>query len=146
MPGVPGGASGSLASTQCTMLSVKSCSPHEMNILVPVMEYSPGLPSTGTALVDTCPRSEPHWGSVRHIVPVISPEMRGGSHVSLSSSVACAIMVLIAPLESPGNMSQVQLAAAIISDWMSASDMGRPWPPYASGNDSACQPFSAYIL
>ena len=33
----PGGASGSRASTRCTMLSVKSCSPAVMKILVPVI-------------------------------------------------------------------------------------------------------------
>mmetsp|Transcript_22945 Transcript_22945/g.58374 ORF Transcript_22945/g.58374 Transcript_22945/m.58374 type:complete len:201 (+) Transcript_22945:1045-1647(+) len=37
MPFVPAGAPGSLASTQCTMFSVMSCSPHEMKILVPLM-------------------------------------------------------------------------------------------------------------
>ena len=36
MPRVPGGASGRRASTMCTMFSVRSCSPLEMKILVPV--------------------------------------------------------------------------------------------------------------
>ena len=36
MPFTPGGASGSLASTKCTMFSVRSCSPAEMKILVPL--------------------------------------------------------------------------------------------------------------
>ena len=36
MPRLPAGASGSLASTKCTMLSAKSCSPLVMKILVPV--------------------------------------------------------------------------------------------------------------
>mmetsp|Transcript_25265 Transcript_25265/g.84081 ORF Transcript_25265/g.84081 Transcript_25265/m.84081 type:complete len:392 (-) Transcript_25265:160-1335(-) len=146
MPAVPAGASGSRARTQCTMLSVMSCSPHEMKIFVPEMEYSPSAPSMGTALVVTWPRSEPHCGSVRHMVPVISPEMREGSHSSLRSSDPCAMIVLIAPLDRPGNISHVQFAAAIISDCTSASDIGSPCPPYCSGKESACQPFSAYIL
>ena len=37
MPLVPPGASGRRASTRWTMFSVRSCSPAEMNILVPVM-------------------------------------------------------------------------------------------------------------
>ena len=35
MPFVPAGASGRRASTRCTMLSVKSCSPPVMKIFVP---------------------------------------------------------------------------------------------------------------
>mmetsp|Transcript_25623 Transcript_25623/g.55387 ORF Transcript_25623/g.55387 Transcript_25623/m.55387 type:complete len:228 (-) Transcript_25623:444-1127(-) len=105
MPLVPSGAPGSRASTQCTMFSVMSCSPQEMKILVPVMRYEPS--SANSAFVVTCPRSEPHCGSVKHIVPVNSPEIIGGSHLSLSSSVAWSRMVLIAPLERPGNMSHV---------------------------------------
>jgi hypothetical protein len=35
-PLVPGGASGSRASTRWTMFSVRSCSPAEMKILLPV--------------------------------------------------------------------------------------------------------------
>ena len=37
MPLMPGGASGSFASTRWTMFSVRSCSPAEMKIFVPVM-------------------------------------------------------------------------------------------------------------
>jgi hypothetical protein len=37
MPLVPAGASGSRASTRWTMLSVKSCSPAVMKILVPLI-------------------------------------------------------------------------------------------------------------
>mmetsp|Transcript_28950 Transcript_28950/g.68342 ORF Transcript_28950/g.68342 Transcript_28950/m.68342 type:complete len:241 (+) Transcript_28950:639-1361(+) len=58
MPLMPSGASGNRASTQCTMLSVRSWSPHEMKILVPVMEKLPS--PLGTALVDTWARSLPH--------------------------------------------------------------------------------------
>ena len=41
MPLVPAGASGSRASTKCTMFSLRSCSPAEMKIFVPVMRYVP---------------------------------------------------------------------------------------------------------
>ncbi len=37
MPRVPAGASGSRASTRCTMFCVRSCSPALMKILVPVI-------------------------------------------------------------------------------------------------------------
>jgi hypothetical protein len=37
IPLMPGGASGSLASTRWRMFSVRSCSPAEMKILVPVI-------------------------------------------------------------------------------------------------------------
>ena len=37
IPRVPGGASGSFASTRCSMFSPRSCSPAEMKIFVPVM-------------------------------------------------------------------------------------------------------------
>mmetsp|Transcript_56474 Transcript_56474/g.156141 ORF Transcript_56474/g.156141 Transcript_56474/m.156141 type:complete len:201 (-) Transcript_56474:527-1129(-) len=85
MPFVPAGAPGRRARTQWTMLSTISWSPHEMKILVPLILYDPS--ACGSALVLTWPRSEPHWGSVRHIVPVNSPLMSGGSHLFLSSSV-----------------------------------------------------------
>mmetsp|Transcript_51535 Transcript_51535/g.102199 ORF Transcript_51535/g.102199 Transcript_51535/m.102199 type:complete len:313 (-) Transcript_51535:244-1182(-) len=137
-----GGASGRRASTQCTMLSVKSWSPHEMKILVPVMLYESGSLSLTlglfTALVMTWPRSLPHPGSVKHMVPMVSPLTRSGRYLALSSSEPCMRSVLMAPLLRPGNMPKVQLAAAIISLWMSARDMGRFCPPNSSGKLSPC--------
>ena len=60
---------------------------HEMKILVPEIAYVPSPLST--ALVTTCPRSEPHCGSVRHMVPVNSPLTRGGRYLSLSLRCPC---------------------------------------------------------
>ncbi len=57
MPLLPAGASGSLASTKCTMFSVRSCSPAVMKILVPVMAYEPS--PLGLAFVRKIPKSVP---------------------------------------------------------------------------------------
>ncbi len=72
MPLVPGGASGRRASTRWTMFSDRSCSPAEMKIFVPVMAYAPS--ASGSARVRRMPRSVPQCGSVRHIVPVHTPD------------------------------------------------------------------------
>ena len=74
MPLLPAGASGSRASTRCTMLPAMSCSPAVMKILVPLIEWEPS--PFGTALVFSRPRSVPQCGSVRHMVPVHSPLTR----------------------------------------------------------------------
>ena len=50
------------------MFSAMSCSPAEMKILLPVSLYVPS--ACGSAFVRSRPRSVPHCGSVRHIVPV----------------------------------------------------------------------------
>mmetsp|Transcript_7748 Transcript_7748/g.22019 ORF Transcript_7748/g.22019 Transcript_7748/m.22019 type:complete len:220 (-) Transcript_7748:372-1031(-) len=138
MPLMPGGASGRRASTQWRMLSVKSCSPQLMKILVPEILYLP--PSMGSALVATWARSEPQWGSVRHMVPVHSPETSLARYLDLTRSSPWAMRVLMAPLDRPGNMVQVQLAVAVISDWTRARDVGMPWPPNSSGKERPCQP------
>ena len=54
------------------MFSVRSCSPEEMKILVPVILKLPS--ASGSARVRSRPRSVPQWGSVRHMVPVHCPE------------------------------------------------------------------------
>ncbi len=77
IPAVPGGASGSRASTRCTICSVRSCSPPVMNTFVPVMRWVPS--AAGSARVRRRPRSVPAWGSVRHIVPLHSPLARRGT-------------------------------------------------------------------
>ena len=76
MPFVPGGASGTRASTRCTMFAAMSCSPLEMKIFVPVSAYEPS--PCGSAFVRSMPRSVPQCGSVRHIVPVHSPDTSFG--------------------------------------------------------------------
>ena len=122
MPLVPAGASGSRARTACTMFEVKSCSPHEMKILVPEIEYEPS--SRGSARVVSWPRSEPHCGSVRHIVPVNSPATSGGRYFALRASEPWASSVLMHPFERPANMPHDQHAVAIISPCTSASETG----------------------
>ncbi len=72
MPLVPIGASGRRASTRWMMFAAMSCSPLEMKILVPVIAYEPS--PFGSALVRSRPRSVPQCGSVRHMVPVHSPD------------------------------------------------------------------------
>ena len=47
--------------------------------LVPEIEYDPS--ARRSALVVTWPRSEPHCGSVRHMVPVASPEISWGAYL-----------------------------------------------------------------
>ena len=51
------------------------------------------------ALVEICVRSDPHWGLVRHMVPVHSPETMRCMNFSFSALVPCACRVLMAPLE-----------------------------------------------
>jgi hypothetical protein len=58
------------------MFSAMSCSPAEMKILVPVIEYEPS--ACGSALLRRMPRSVPQCGSVRHIVPVHTPDTSFG--------------------------------------------------------------------
>ena len=84
MPLTPGGASGSRAKTRWMMLSVKSCSPPVMNILVPVIANVPS--ACGSARVFSKPRSEPQCASVRHIVPVHCPAMIGRRNTSFCQS------------------------------------------------------------
>ena len=58
------------------MLSVRSCSPAEMKIFVPVMGSC--RRRCGTAVVRIRPRSVPQCGSVRHMVPVQLPSASFG--------------------------------------------------------------------
>ena len=76
MPFEPSGASGTRASTRCRMFSAMSCSPAEMKILLPVMVQEPS--ASGSALERSRPRSVPQCGSVRHMVPVHSPDTSFG--------------------------------------------------------------------
>src|SRR5690554_2726501 len=76
IPLVPSGALGRRANTICTIWSVKSCSPDEIKIFVPVILNEPS--ALGSALVFTWPRSVPHCGSVKHIVPNQVPSAIGG--------------------------------------------------------------------
>ncbi|VEE79985.1 Uncharacterised protein [Pseudomonas aeruginosa] len=53
------------------MFSLRSCSPAEMKIFVPLIAWLPS--AFGTARVLMMPRSVPQCGSVRHMVPVQVP-------------------------------------------------------------------------
>ena len=87
MPRVPAGASGSFARTRWTMFSVRSCSPALMKILVPSTRKLPS--PVGTALVRIRPRSVPHCGSVRHMVPDQDPSASLGRKIAFSRWSAC---------------------------------------------------------
>ena len=88
MPLVPAGASGRRASTKCTMFEDRSCSPEEMKILVPLMAQAPS--ARGSALLRNMPKSVPQCGSVRHMVPVHSPDTMCGRYSAFCSGVPCA--------------------------------------------------------
>ena len=94
MPRVPSGASGRRASTMWTMFSVRSCSPAEMKILVPVMPVAAVGLRHGPRL-RTWPRSVPHCGSVRHMVPVHSPATSGGRYCVFCCLGAVRMMVFM---------------------------------------------------
>ena len=76
MPFEPSGASGTRASTRCRMFSDMSCSPAEMKIFEPVICHEPS--ACGSAFERSMPRSVPQCASVRHMVPVQSPETSFG--------------------------------------------------------------------
>jgi hypothetical protein len=58
------------------MFSVKSCSPAEMKIFVPLTAWLPS--GCGAARVRMRPRSVPACGSVRFMVPAQRPETSFG--------------------------------------------------------------------
>src|SRR5680860_320126 len=109
------------------MLLVRSCSPAEIKILVPVMLYEPSI--LGSALVRRAPRSDPQCASVRHMVPVHSPLIILVRYVCFCSSVPCSSRVLIAPWLKPGYMPHDQLAVPFISLITIPRELGKPCPP-----------------
>src|SRR5690606_8112965 len=138
MPLVPDGASGRRASTRCTMFSARSCSPDEMKILVPVIRQLPS--ACGSAFVRSRPRSVPQCGSVRHIVPVHSPETNFGMYSAFCSGVPCACRQSYAPCVRPGYIAQAWLPEFIISWNAMPTATGRPCPPYSGSQVSVGQP------
>ncbi|MCY1250856.1 hypothetical protein D9M72_645380 [compost metagenome] len=88
------------------------------------------------------PRSVPHCGSVRFMVPVHSPDAIFGRYFCLISSEALASMPWKAPLVRPGYMEKAAEAAAV--NWPTAIDtiVGRPWPPYSVLKPRLGQPAS----
>ena len=121
--------SGTRASTRCRMLSTRSCSPAEMKILVPVIAYVPS--AFGTALVRRMPTSEPACGSVRHIVPVHSPDSSNVRKRCFCSGVPCRSSAFIALCDRSGYIVHAMFAIVIGSSTIRLMLCGRPWPPYA---------------
>ena len=95
------------------MLSVRSCSPAEMKILVPVILYDPS--ACGSARVRIRPKSVPHCGSVRFMVPPHSPDTIFGRYFSCCSGEPLATSAAIAPWDRPGYMANAMLAEIIYS-------------------------------
>ena len=89
IPLVPCGASGKRASTRWQILAAMSCSPDEMKILVPEILKLPS--ACGAAFERSMPRSVPQCGSVRHIVPVHSPDTSRGRYSAFWAGVPCAV-------------------------------------------------------
>jgi hypothetical protein len=75
------------------------------------------------------PRSVPHWGSVRFIVPPHSPVVIFGRYLAFSSSEALAWMPAWAPAVRPGYIEKAAEAPAV--NWPNAmpTTAGMPWPP-----------------
>ena len=142
MPLVESGASGVLASTRWMMFSVRSCSPAEIKILVPVTAYEPS--SCGTARVRIKPRSVPHCGSVRFMVPSHSLAISLGRYLACCSGEPLARMDEMAPVVRPGYIPKAWLAEAMNSSKTKPSTCGSPCPPNSSGIESVPQPASRY--
>ena len=100
IPLEPLGASGKRASTKWIMLAAMSCSPAEINILLPVILYEPS--ACGSALLRNIPKSVPQCGSVKHIVPVHSPDTNLGKYNACCSGVPCSCKHSYAPCDKPG--------------------------------------------
>src|SRR3954464_15059828 len=111
MPLLLSGAPGVLASTRWMMLLVRSCSPDEMKILVPVICQLPS--AFGSARVRIRPRSVPQCGSVRFMVPPHSPDTILGTYIAFCSSDPLASSAAIAPCVSPGYIANAMLAEII---------------------------------
>src|ERR1700731_924395 len=117
------------------MLADRSCSPLEIKILVPLIAYEPS--PCGTALVRRMPRSVPQCGSVRHMVPVHSPETSLGRYRLRCCGVPCSCKHSYAPCESPGYMVHAWLAEFIISYSALLTNIGKPCPPNCGSQASA---------
>src|SRR5690349_1811732 len=124
------------------MFSARSCSPLEMKILVPLIAYEPS--PFGSAFVRRMPRSVPQCGSVRHIVPVHSPDTSLGRYACCSSGVPCACRHSYAPCDRPGYIVHAWFAEFIISYSALLTNAGKPWPPKSGSQPSAGQPASTY--
>src|SRR3954467_11044066 len=143
-PLMPAGAPSTRASTRGMMLGARSCSPAEMNILVPVILKLPS--ACRTALVRSRPRSVPQCGSVRFMVPVHSPDTIFGRNMLFCSSLPCTTSAAVAPMVRPPYIENAMLAEHWNSDTVCDSVTGSPWPPYSTGDDRPSQPPSVTCL
>ena len=120
------------------MFSAMSCSPEEIKIFWPVIEKLPSL--FGSAFVRIRPKSVPHCGSVRFIVPVHSHDAILGKYMSFWPSVPWAKIADAAPCVSPWNIENDWLDAKKCSLTAEARTAGIYWPPYFSGISMPAQP------
>ena len=93
------------------------------------MRYEPS--AWGSARVFSNPTSDPQCGSVKHIVPVHSPDISLGKNVAFSSSEPCESMALIAARDKLPYIVHAMFALAMISSTQRLIDRGSPWPPNA---------------
>ena len=138
MPLTLWGAPVVLASTRWMMLSLRSCSPAEMKILVPVILCVPS--SCGSARVRIRPRSVPHWGSVRFIVPVQRPCTMFGRYICFCASDPTAVIAACAPSFKPGYIENAMLALDRNSATAVPTTWGSPCPPYSGDAVKVPQP------
>ena len=120
------------------MFSVRSCSPPEMKILVPVSLYEPS--GCLTALVRSKPKSVPHCGSVRFMVPAQTPSIIFGRNFRFSSSLPWVRIAATAPWTRPEYIEKARLAEARNSLTITVSVPGSPCPPYSVGQARPTQP------
>ena len=72
-----------------------SCSPPDIHILVPLIEYEPSV--FKSALVLMSAREEPAWGSDKHMVPNQFPSTKFGRYFLFNSSEPHALSMLATP-------------------------------------------------
>ena len=131
---------GTLASTMCTMFSVRSWSPPEMKILRPEMRQLPS--GCATARVASWRRSVPACGSVMHIVAVQSPSDRRGTTCRFTQSGPSAASMLAAGAQKLLYIEKEWPVDARSSVTGTAITGGSPAPPSAWARLSRCQPAS----
>ncbi len=120
------------------MLSDRSCSPAEIQIFWPVRRKLPS--SCGSARVRIRPRSVPHCGSVRFIVPDHDPSTIFGRYSAFCASEPCAAIAEIAPWVRPKCIWNAMLAEEKYSPVARPRIAGMPWPPHSSAASIAAQP------
>ena len=93
MPLVPGGASGRRASTRCTMFSVRSCSPPEMKILLPVRRVAAIRPRLGLGAQQAEVAAGLRLGQVHRRQPFAADQLRQVARLQLFAAVRAQAFV-----------------------------------------------------